>query len=155
MKKSNIKNYAVIILITLLGGIITGFVTMPGTQEYNDTVIKPLLSPPSIVFPIVWSMLYVLMAIAAAIVKNESNDKDVLFPYWMQLFANYIWSFIFFGFHAYLLAFLWLILLFILIIVTIRSFYHTNKKAAYLLIPYVLWTAFAGYLNLAVYILNR
>ena len=154
MKKINYKTYIILILITLLGGALTGLIISPGVDAYKETVIKPPLTPPAIVFPIMWSILYVLMAISAGMVKNSCDDKDVLFIYWIQLFVNYFWSFIFFGFNKYLFAFIWLLLLLCLIIAMTVSFYKRNKKAAYIQIPYILWVAFAGYLNFGVFLLN-
>ena len=111
----------------------------------------------SAAFPIIWTVLFILMGIgAAAVYKSASNKRfDALAVYAAQLAVNFFWSIIFFKFEAYLSAFIWLILLLVLIGVMIFRFWGINKAAAVLQIPYFLWTVFAGYLTLFVYILNK
>jgi tryptophan-rich sensory protein len=122
-----------------------------------DSLNKPPLSPPAFLFPIVWSILYVLMGIAAYLVLNSNKPartRTALTVYGVQLFFNFLWSILFFNLKAYLFAFIWLVLLLILIIITAYLFFGINKAAGYLMIPYILWVTFAGYLNLAIYLLN-
>ena len=112
---------------------------------------------PAIIFPIVWSILYLLMSISCYII-TESNDKNkdkAVIWYGINLVVNSLWSLIFFGFGTYLLSFMWIILLLIIVIIMMAKFYNINKKAAYLNIPYILWIIFAGYLNFGIYLLNR
>ena len=121
-----------------------------------DTLQKPILSPPSIVFPIIWSILYILMGVSYGILKdNNLVDKDINFIYYLQLFFNLLWPIAFFVLKWRLFAFIWIILLAILILAMIIKFYNKNKLSGLLQIPYLIWTIFATYLNLAVYLLNK
>ena len=132
------------------------------TSKYMDiyqTLEKPPLAPPGILFPIVWSVLYILMGISAAMIWKKRKEeppavKDALYTYLSSLVLNFAWSIIFFRFRAFLLAFVWLILLLSTIIATIVKYHKLKPVAAYLQIPYAVWVLFAGYLNLAIYILN-
>lgn len=120
-----------------------------------ETIQKPVLSPPGWLFPIVWTVLYILMGIASYLVlTTESSQRVTLFIYKIQLFFNFIWPIIFFNLRLYLLAFIWLIILWLLILITAILFYKTNKLAGYLMLPYLIWVTFAGYLNLSIYLLN-
>ena len=155
MKSSKIKAYVFFILIALLGGVLTGWVVSDGIDQFNLTAVKPALTPPAEVFPIVWTALYTLMGISAAMVWNRRENGDDLFIFWMQLLFNYLWCFLFFGFQAYLLSFIWLIVLFLLIVTMISSFRSKCRAAALLQIPYAVWTAFAVYLNCSVWLMNK
>ncbi|PKM72787.1 MAG: tryptophan-rich sensory protein [Firmicutes bacterium HGW-Firmicutes-16] len=151
-----LRPYIISILIALAVGVLSGIATNSGMPIY-ERLIKPPLTPPSAVFPIVWPILYILMGIGAAIIW-ESTDKKcgtALSIYAFQLVFNAIWSVLFFGFEAYLLSFIWLILLWLLIIMMIISFYRIRPIAGLLQIPYLLWVTFAGYLNFMIWQLNR
>lgn len=153
--KINWKKLIIIILVTFLIGGFFSFFTMNNMDTFKE-LAKPI-DVPAVVFPIVWSILYLLMSISYYIVSN-SNSKykdEAKTAYIVQLIINSLWSLIFFGFEAYLLAFIWIIILLISVIIMIVNFYKVNKTAAYLQIPYVLWIIFAGYLNLGIYFLNR
>lgn len=153
--KINWKKLIIIILVTFLIGGFFSFFTMNNMDTFKE-LAKPI-DVPAVVFPIVWSILYLLMSISYYIVSN-SNSKykdEAKTAYIVQLIINSLWSLIFFGFEAYLLAFIWIIILLISVIIMIVNFYKVNKTAAYLQIPYVLWIIFAGYLNLGIYLLNR
>ena len=142
------------ILIPVLIGVVVGFITS-SFMDYN-TLQKPLLAPPSAVFPIVWTILYILMGVSYGILKsNNLTDTETNFIYYLQLAVNALWSIIFFVFKWRLFAFLWIILLAIFVILMIKTFYEKNKIAGWLQIPYIIWILFASYLNLAFYILNR
>ena len=139
-------------------GIIAGLLSREGIQFYNEFITKPALTPPSIVFPIVWTILYALMGISAARIRlsTPSDEQDRgLKLFYLQLFFNFLWSIAFFNFQFFGFAFFWLLALWILIILMIRSFLETDKLAAYLQIPYFVWVTFAAYLNLMVWLLNR
>lgn len=152
MKK--IKIYAKSILIPVLIGGIVGLI-ISSAIDYNS-LQKPFLAPPSIVFPIVWTILYVLMGISYGILKSKSlTDKKIDLIYYIQLAVNAAWSIIFFLLKWRLFAFIWILLLDILVILMIIKFYKKDKTAGFLQIPYILWTLFASYLNLAIYILNK
>lgn len=117
---------------------------------------QPPLSPPGWLFPVAWTILYILMGIASYIIYNSHADikKIALGVYGIQLFFNFFWSIIFFNLKMYFLAFIWLVVLFLSIWATLYVFGMINKKAAYLLIPYLLWVTFAGYLNYMIFVLN-
>ncbi len=151
---SKFKIYAKSILIPVIVGGIVGLI-ISGSIDYNS-LQKPQLSPPSILFPIMWTILYILMGISYGILKSKHLvDPDTKKIYYLQLFVNALWSIFFFTFKWRLFAFLWIILLDILVIIMIIKFFKNNKLAGVLQIPYLLWTLFASYLNLAIYLLNR
>lgn len=145
------KPYIVSILIALAVGGLSALFTM-GNMDIYSQIVKPPLAPPGFIFPIVWVILYVLMGISAAKVYLKGGN---LFFYVIQLIFNFFWSILFFNFEEYLLSFVWLVFLWIFIVLMIRDFAKTDKKAAYLQIPYLLWVTFAGYLNLMIFLLNR
>lgn len=148
------KTYFKAILIPVLVGGIVGFL-ISGSIDYNS-LEKPFLSPPSITFPIVWTILYILMGISYAILESNSlvNSK-INSIYYLQLFFNALWPIAFFLLKWRLFAFIWIIILAVLIIIMIARFYEKPKTAAWLQVPYLLWTLFATYLNFGVYLLNR
>lgn len=151
---SKIKIYTKSILIPVAVGLLIGAITS-SSIEYN-TLIKPVLAPPSILFPIVWTILYILMGVSYGILENKSLvDTEINFIYYFQLLVNALWSIIFFTFEWRLFAFIWLLILILLIVMMIIKFYQRDKIAGLLQIPYLLWSLFASYLNLAIYFLNR
>lgn len=157
MNKSKTKVYGIFIAISLAIGGLSALFTNMGMDEYR-LAQKPALTPPEIVFPIVWTILFTLMGISAARVWIASEDKGSnggLMLYAIQLVVNFFWSVIFFTLQAYGFAFFWLLFLWLLVLLMIISFSKTDKLAAYLQIPYLLWLTFAGYLNFMVWILNK
>ncbi len=151
---SKFKTYAVSILIPLILGGFVGYLTMGSMEKYNSLQM-PALSPPEILFPIVWGILYTLMGISYAILKtNGQTTPEINFIYYFQLFVNLLWPIAFFVLEWRLFAFFWLLLLIALVIIMAVKFYQKNKLAGILQIPYILWTLFAAYLNLAVFLLN-
>ena len=116
---------------------------------------KPAISPPPLVFMIVWTVLYILMGISSYIVYKNVGRIGPLFTYFLSLFANFFWSIIFFNWNEFGLAFIWLILLWVLILFTIIDYWKISRPAAILQIPYLLWVTFAGYLNIMIWYLNR
>lgn len=152
------KPYIISCIISLGVGALSAFITREDMMLYKDIQLPPL-APASILFPIVWTVLYILMGISAAMIyvrrcEARSLSQDALFTYASSLVINFAWSIIFFKLRAFLLAFIWLILLLAFIVKTIIYYFKLYKPAAYLQIPYLLWVIFAGYLNLAIYILN-
>ena len=146
--------YIKAILLPVFVGALVGIITS-GSMDYN-MLQKPPLAPPGTVFPIVWTILYILMGISYGILKaNNQTDDEIDRIYYIQLAINALWSIIFFNFKWRLFAFIWIILLVIAIISMIRKFYNKNKVAGLLQIPYILWVIFAAYLNFGFYILNR
>ena len=151
---SKFKIYLKSILIPLILGGVVGLV-ISGSMDY-ETLKKPFLAPPSIAFPIVWTILYVLMGFSYGILKkNSQTNKDIDSIYYGQLVVNLLWPIAFFVFKWRLFSLLWIILLVALVIVMIVNFYRKNKTADLLQIPYLVWTAFATYLNLGFYLLNK
>ena len=157
MKKSQWKTYAFWIVLTEAVGALSGWLTREGTELYQSSIVQPPLSPPGIVFPIVWTILYALMGIGAARVylsPASGTRSQALLRYAVQLAFNFFWSIIFFNFQTFGLAFLWLAALWVLIVRMILSFRKADPLAAWLQLPYLLWVTFAGYLNLGVWLLN-
>ena len=151
---SKIKIYVKSILIPVIIGGIVGII-ISNSIDYN-TLQKPFLAPPSIAFPIVWTILYILMGISYGILDSKSLvDSKTNIIYYLQLFVNALWSIIFFTLKWRLFAFIWILLLCILVIIMIYNFYKKNKIAGLLQIPYLLWIIFASYLNIATYLLNK
>lgn len=155
--QSKIKTFIFFTAIPLLVGIVAGLLTR-GSMDAFAQLNKPPLSPPGILFPIVWTILYTLMGIASYLVYTSGATKEevnnALLIYFLQLAVNFFWSIFFFNFEWYIFSFFWLVLLWVLIFYTIRLFYPISRTAAYLLIPYLLWVTFAGYLNLGIAALN-
>ena len=155
--KSKLKVYGIFLLITGTVGGLSALLTNMGMESYKAAE-KPPLTPPDIVFPIVWSILFTLMAISAArvwLTDNSRMKNRAMIVYAIQLLFNFFWSILFFGQQAFLASFVLLVILWLLILGMISSFTKINKTAGLLQIPYLLWVTFAGYLNLAIYFLNR
>ncbi len=138
-----------------IGGI-SSFAVSKGLPFYEQ-LTKPPLSPPNWLFPVVWTALYILMGIGAARVWNKGAPARTapLILFSLQLLFNALWTVWFFGVGAYLSAFLWLILLIVLIILMIRSFLEVDPLAGKIQIPYLCWCLFAAYLNFGIWLLNR
>lgn len=148
------------LLISILFPLAVGFVSWllsNGTQVTYRALKKPALSPPSIIFPIVWTILYILMGISAYLISSSQHTQkqEAMRIYFIQLVFNFFWSIFFFHFGWLLFSLAWLIVLILLIIKMIQGFRQINAFASYLQIPYLLWCTFAAYLNFGVYILNR
>lgn len=150
--KINYKKLIFCIAITFIIGSLFAFTT--NNNFYND-LVKPF-DLPAIVFPIVWSILYLLMGISLYLILESNNAKkrNAVTIYFIQLIVNSLWTLIFFYFKWFLFAFIWLILLIILVIIMLYKFYNIRKIAAYLNIPYLLWLFFAAYLNFFIYYFN-
>ncbi len=156
--KQNVKTYAFWIVLAEAVGALAGFLTREGTKLYAATVAKPPLSPPAVVFPIVWAVLYALMGVGAArvsLTRASALRTRGLRLFLLQLAFNFVWSFLFFHFQAFGLAFVDLVILWALILLMTLTFGKVDRLAALLQIPYLVWVAFAGYLNLGVWFLNR
>ena len=157
MKKQPWKAYVFWIVLAEAVGALAGLLTRRATELYATAVTKPPLSPPGIVFPIVWTILYALMGVSAARVylapESEARSNGLLL-FLVQLAFNFVWSIIFFNFQAFGLAFIWLVLLWVLIFWMTLYFRTADATAAWLQIPYLAWVLFAGYLNLGVWLMN-
>lgn len=145
------------ILLSLGVGLLSGFLVGNSSEIYVN-LVKPPLSPPAAVFPVVWIILYILMGISAYLIyvadAPKKEKKEALRLYKLQLAMNFLWSFIFFKFNLYFLAFIWLMLLFVAVLIMIKKFNMIDETASALMVPYALWLAFAGYLNLMIILLN-
>lgn len=152
--KINWKKLIIIILITFVVGSFFSIFTMNNMDTYKE-ISKPF-EVPSIVFPIVWTILYFLMSISCYVISesDDENRKKALTIYAIQLIFNSLWTLIFFGFGNYVLSFVWIVILDILVIYMIIEFYKINKRAGLLQIPYLIWIIFASYLNLMIAIMN-
>ena len=156
--KKNWKTYGLFLGITLFIGALSAFLSRKGMENFQETVTQPPLSPPMLLFPIVWTILYALMGIGAARIRltppsPERNRGINLFI--AQLIVNFFWSPIFFNAQAYGFAFLWLLLLWGLVLWMILTWRRIDPLAAKLQIPYLIWLTFAAYLNFGVWLLNR
>lgn len=157
MNKQKIKTYAVWILITEAVGGLSAFFTRNSMETYSTVIAQPPLSPPAILFPIVWGILYALMGIGAAriyMAEPSSLRSKGINLYITQLVVNFFWSLIFFNAQAFGFAFIWLLLLWLLVLWMILTFKKVDPIAAYLQIPYLIWLTFAAYLNAGVWYLN-
>lgn len=155
--KINPKSFFICIAIPLLVGGLSALFTVGSMADF-EAMRQPPLSPPGWIFPAVWTVLYILMGIASYTVLEarcaKERKKRAFLSYFLQLFFNFMWSIIFFNFGAYEIAFIWLLVLLALIILTSVRFYRVNALAGVLLLPYILWVSFAGYLNIAIAYLN-
>ncbi len=144
------------LLISLGTGVVSGLITRGDTAEVFDRIVKAPLTPPAIVFPIVWTVLFFLMGVSAYIIfESDCKYKTLsLSIYALQLVFNFLWSIIFFKFEQFDIAFIWLILLWLMVITMTVLFYQCNKTAGLLQIPYIIWLTFAAYLNFAICVLN-
>ncbi len=149
-----IKMYALAIIIPLALGGIVGFITS-GSMDY-DVLRQPALSPPGFLFPIVWTILYILMGVSFGLLMDKGVlDDNAKWIYYIQLFVNLVWPILFFTLKWRLLAFIWIIVLDFLVLTMVVKFYGKDKIAGLLQVPYLAWVLFATYLNLGVYLLNR
>ena len=138
-------------------GILSGLLSAEGMAVYNESVIKPALTPPAWLFPVVWTILFALMGISAARVSLSLPSKwrtAGLNVFVAQLIVNFFWPLFFFNAQAFGFAFIWLILLWLLVLVTIWLFRKVDRTAAWLMVPYLIWLTFAAYLNAMVWLLN-
>ena len=150
-----LKPLMISLAIPLAVGALSGVLSMNAKDVYS-TLELPALSPPPFLFPIVWTILYILMGISAYLVAvtNSPLRQKALFVYGLQLAFNFVWPLLFFVSQAYWVSFVWLAILWVLVFIMIILFYKIRPAAAFLQIPYLLWITFAGYLNLMVAILN-
>lgn len=157
--KKEIRIFAISIATALAVGGLSALLTS-GNMDIYSQITQPPFAPPSVLFPIVWTLLYILMGISAAMIylqkeENPQTARKSLVFYSVSLFLNFFWSIIFFNMQAFLFSFIWLLLLWVSILLTILHYRKISPLAAALQVPYLLWVTFAGYLNLAIFILNR
>ena len=157
--KKEIRIFAISIAIALAVGGLSALLTS-GNMDIYSQITQPPFAPPSVLFPIVWTLLYILMGISSAMIylqkeKNPQTARKSLVFYSVSLFLNFFWSIIFFNMQNFLFSFFWLLLLWVSILLTILHYRKISPISAALQVPYLLWVTFAGYLNLAIFILNR
>jgi translocator protein len=158
-KRFKVWPFVISLLITLSIGTVAGFVTTPQISNWYANLNKPSFNLPDWIFGPVWTVLYILIAIAAYLIWEKRNNRALFFHartiYFIQLLLNFSWSIVFFGLHQILQALIIIGLLFISIMINIVVFKRMSKAAAWLLAPYLLWVAFASLLNFNIFILNR
>lgn len=156
MNKNGTKKLTASIAIGLGTGLLSVLLTLGNFKAYS-ALLQPPLAPPGLLFPVVWTILYILMGVSAYLVYEcDTEEKYIgLAVYVLQLIFNFLWLIIFFNIRNLLFAFVWLVFLWVLVLAMTISFYRVNKAAGLLQIPYLLWVTFAGYLNIALYILNK
>lgn len=158
MNKTSVKPLPLIlsILIAQAAGFIGSFFTMTSVEGWYATLALPAVSPPSWVFAPVWVTLYALMGIAAYLVwqQRAAMSRPALIVYGIHLVFNALWSVIFFGLQRPGLAFAEILILLALIVLTTTLFWHINRRAGALMLPYIAWVSFAAYLNYAIWVLN-
>ena len=156
MKKKTVVNI-LLVVTPLLIGIASSILTRDMMIEYGN-LNKPFLAPPTIVFPIAWTILYLLMGFGAAIIYSKEEYSTYrstgLVLHVVQLILNFFWSIIFFNMGQYVFAFIWLIILWLVVLSMVMNYKKISKTAFVLNVPYIVWLTFAAYLNLAVAILN-
>lgn len=156
MKKKTVVNVCLVVTPILIG-IASSILTRDMMLEYGN-LNKPFLAPPTILFPIAWTILYLLMGVGAALIytsdKNNEFRSTGLILHVVQLILNFFWSIIFFNMGQYVIAFIWLIILWLVVLSMLMNYKKISKTAFFLNIPYIVWLTFAAYLNLAVAILN-
>ena len=158
MKFDKWKTYAMWIVLSLAVGGLSGLLSRGGLEVYLETAVQPVWSPPPVVFPIVWSILYTLMGVGAARIwlsEDSVMRSRGLNIFIAQLVVNFFWSLIFFNLQAFGFAFIWLLLLWGLVAWMIAVYSKADPLAAWLQVPYLLWITFAAFLNAAVWFLNR
>lgn len=158
-----IKKFVCSILIPLLLGYLSNTIAqlLNGLDigTYYQSLIKPSFAPPGIIFPIVWSILFILMGTSSYIMMSHNREqikvRDAMFYYWIQLGLNFIWTILFFGLNLRLTALIDLILLIVIVSVMVYKFYKIEPKAAYLNIPYLIWLFYALVLNYFIWFMNK
>lgn len=146
-----------LIVSPILIGLLSSVLVKDMSLRYED-IRQPLLSPPAIVFPIVWTILYILMGVAAALIytsdTNIENRNMGLVFHIIQIVLNFFWSLIFFNLKLYLFSFIWLVLLWLVVFSMILNYRKVSTTAYLLNIPYLVWLTFAGYLNFMIFLIN-
>lgn len=156
-KKIRWKELIISLVIPLAVGGLSTLITKDAMEDFQ-ALHQPLLSPSAWVFPVVWTILYLMMGLASYQIVtagvSEPRRRRALIFYGLQLAANFLWTIVFFSLRIYLTAFLWILVLWLLIFVCTVLFYYIRRSAGKLMVPYILWVTFAAYLNLGIYLLN-
>lgn len=139
----------------ILAPLVLGFAVsmlIGDTREFYFSLDRPPLSPPPVLFPVVWSILYLLMGISSYLARD---CKTTQWLFYAGLFMNLLWTVLFFSFNLIGFSAIWIVLLTIQSLITLVSFLRCNSLSGLLFVPYILWLIFASYLNIAIYFLNR
>lgn len=158
MKISSLWKLIISFSVVTVAAVVGSLATFSAIPTWYVTLHRTVLTPPNWVFGPVWTLLYILMAVAAFLVWKQAKTEESrqgLILFIEQLVLNVAWSVIFFGLHQILLAFVTIIILWLTIIVTTIWFFRVNKPAGYLMLPYIVWVSFASMLNFAVYLVNK
>ena len=157
MNKHKWKSLIIAIAIPEIVGAVSGLISSPAMMQQSETLLIPPFQPPAWIFPIVWPILYLLMGIASWLVWQDNSDesKRSLGLYAVQLFFNFLWPIAFFNLEWRLFSFFWLLALIVLVFLTMRAFWRIDRRAGWLLVPYLVWCCFAAYLNIGIYLLNN
>lgn len=157
-EKTGWKQLLIFLGIPVATGILSALVSMSGMKRFAD-VPQPPLTPPGWVFPVAWTLLYLMMGYASYVAWRSDTPKpqvqNALRWYGAQLAANFWWSPLFFQWGLYLPALLWLMVMLVLIVVVLVKFWRIDRKAGMLMLPYLCWVLFAGYLNAGVWVLSK
>ena len=154
MTKNKYLSFFLIILITFFASFLGGFVTNVYKEPWYSQIILPSFNPPSWVFAPVWTILYIMMSISAWRVWNKYFETKLIILYFVHLIFNAMWSVIFFGFHQIFLALIDLSIILVFIIYLVKIYRTRDKLAYYLMLPYLMWSTFAFFLNLSIFIIN-
>ncbi|MCG2076207.1 TspO/MBR family protein [Staphylococcus epidermidis] len=155
MKIYKIIKTVIKVITPIIGGKFIGEVTVKNARKDYRNNIKPPFSPPGYIFPIVWPILYITMGVAYGIVTNQSNRRRLKVIYYTQLSLNYLWSILYFKYKLRLSALVESVVLLGTVIITTVKFFNIKKITGFLLVPYVIWSAFATYLNAGNWLLNK
>jgi len=155
MVKNKYLSLLLILAITFIASGLGGVTTTYFKEPWYSEIILPSFNPPSWVFGPVWTILYIMMSIAAWKIWIRYFDKKILYLYFVHLFFNSIWSVIFFGFHNILLALIDLMIILIFILLLLKIYFKMDKLSYYLMIPYLLWSSYALLLNFNIFLLNK
>jgi benzodiazapine receptor len=157
---NKISRIAIVVIICLAVGYLSGMVTRASITTWYPTLVKPSFNPPNWIFAPVWTSLYVMMGVAAGLIWNQITTQKLAVTKALQIFAiqlvlNALWSYLFFGLHNLMLATIEVVLLWLMIFETYSQFAKINKTASYLMLPYLAWVSFASVLTASIWWLNR
>ncbi len=154
MTQNKYLSLVLILIITFAASYIGAYTTTTFKEPWYSGIALPSYSPPSWIFPPVWTTLYIMMSVAIWIIWIKFFDKNILKIYFIHLFFNSIWSVIFFGFHSIGIALINLIIILAFIIFLMKVYYDKNRISFFLMIPYFIWSFYALILNISIFMLN-
>ena len=157
---NKISRIAIVVIICLAVGYLSGMVTRASITTWYPTLVKPSFNPPNWIFAPVWTSLYVMMGVAAGLIWNQITTQKAAVTkalqfFMIQLVLNALWSYLFFGLHNLMLATIEVVLLWLMIFETFSQFAKINKTASYLMLPYLAWVSFASVLTASIWWLNN